>query len=67
MNEQKVLNDLLENLYFAISENGDALEINSVAKLARAYSIAKQLCEYDLADEQEVEDFANKITTIKTA
>lgn len=67
MNEREVLNDLLENLYFAIGENGDALEINSVAKLARAYSIAKQLYEYDLADEQEVEDFANKITTIKTA
>ncbi len=62
-----VINELIENLYFSIGENGDALEINSVAKLARAYSIAKQLYEYGLADEQEVEDFANKITVIQSA
>ena len=67
MNEQKVLNDLLENLYFSIAENGETLTVNSVAKFAKAYSIAKQLCEYCLADEQEVEEFANKITAIKTA
>lgn len=67
MNERKVLNALIENLYFSISENSETLSINSTAKFARAYSIAKQLYEYDLADEQEVEEFANKITTVTTA
>lgn len=62
-----VINELIENLYFSIAEDGETLRVLSVAKFAKAYSIAKQLYEYDLADEQEVEDFANKITTIKTA
>lgn len=62
-----VINELIENLYFSIAENGKKLTINSVTKFAKAYSIAKQLYEYELADKQEVEDFANKITEIKTA
>ena len=56
-----VINELIENLYFSIGENGDALEINSVAKLARAYSIAKQLYEYDLVDGEEVENFVKEV------
>lgn len=67
MNEKEVLNDLIENLYFSIIEDGETLTVSSVAKFAKAYSIAKQLYEYDLADKQEVEDFANKITEIKAA
>ncbi len=63
----EVINELIENLYFSIAEDGETLTVNSVAKFAKAYSIAKQLYEYDLADKQEVEDFANKITAIKTA
>ncbi len=63
----EVINELIENLYFSIAENEEILTINSVTKFAKAYSIAKQLYEYDLADKQEVEDFANKITEIKTA
>ncbi len=62
-----VINELIENLYFSIAENGEMLTVNSVVKFAKAYSIAKQLYEYDLADESEVEEFANNITTIKTA
>ena len=63
----EVINELIENLYFSIAEDGETLTVSSVAKFAKAYSIAKQLYEYDLADKQEVEDFANKITAIKTA
>ncbi len=62
-----VINELIENLYFSIIEDGETLTVSSVAKFAKAYSIAKQLYEYDLADKQESEEFANKITEIKTA
>lgn len=63
----EVINALIENLYFSIAKDGETLTVNSVAKFAKAYSIAKQLYEYDLADKQEAEEFANKITAIKTA
>ena len=62
-----VINELIENLYFSIAEDGETLTVNSVAKFAKAYSIAKQLYEYDLADEQEVEEFMNRITSVTTA
>ena len=62
MNERKVLNDLIENLYFAFDENTTPmLGVSSISKLARAYAIAKQLYEFDLVDEQEVEQFVKKV------
>ena len=51
---------MIENLYYSLSEENGRLVVYSPSKLARAYSIAKQLCEFDLVDKQEVEDFVNK-------
>ncbi len=65
MEERKVLNELIENLYFSINEaNGTAFEVYSIEKLARAYSIAKQLYEYDLVDNAEVESFVNAVMQV---
>ncbi len=58
--EREVLQALIENLYYSLSEENGRLVVYSPSKLARAYSIAKQLCEFDLVDKQEVEDFVNK-------
>ncbi len=58
--EREVLQALIENLYYSLSEENGRLIVYSPSKLARAYSIAKQLCEFDLVDKQEVEDFVNK-------
>lgn len=57
---QEVLQALLENLYYSLSEENGRLAVYSPSKLARAYAIAKQLCEFELVDKQEVEDFVNK-------
>lgn len=63
MSEKEVLNELIENLYFSLDENTmPMLGVSSISKLARAYAIAKQLYEYDLADKQEVEQFVEKVT-----
>ncbi len=61
--ERVVLNELIENLYFSISEDERKMfEIVSKERLARAYAIAKQLYEYDLVDKDEVEAFVAKVT-----
>lgn len=60
LQSQEVLQALWENLYYSLSEENGRLVVYSPSKLARAYSIAKQLCEFDLVDKQEVEDFVNK-------
>ncbi len=57
-----LINELIENLYFALDEETTPmLGVSSLAKLARAYSIAKQLYEYDLVDGEEVENFVKKV------
>lgn len=62
MEERKVLQALVENLCLSIDEgNGTEFEVYSYEKLARAYSIAKQLYEYDLVDQDEVEDFVKAV------
>lgn len=62
MEEKKVLQALVENLYLSIDEgNGTKFEVYSYEKLARAYSIAKQLYEYDLVDQDEVENFVKAV------
>ena len=58
--EREVLQALIENLYYSLSEENGRLAVYSPSKLARAYVIAKQLCEFELVDKQEVEDFVNK-------
>ena len=60
LQSQEVLQALLENLYYSLSEENGRLAVYSPSKLARAYAIAKQLCEFELVDKQEVEDFVNK-------
>lgn len=62
MEERKVLQALVENLYLSIDEgNGTKFEVYSYEKLARAYAIAKQLYEYDCVDQDEVEDFVKAV------
>ncbi len=62
MEEKKVLQALVENLYLSIDEgNGTKFEVYSYEKLARAYAIAKQLYEYDCVDQDEVEDFVKAV------
>ena len=62
MEEKKVLQALVEILYFSIVEsNGTKFEVYSYEKLARAYAIAKQLYEYDCVDQEEVEDFVKAV------
>jgi len=57
-----LINELIENLYFALDEKTTPmLGVSSWAKLARAYSIAKQLYEYDLVDGEEVENFVKEV------
>lgn len=57
---QEVLQALWENLYYSLSEENGRLAVYSPSKLARAYSIAKQICEFGIVDNQEVEEFVNK-------
>ncbi len=65
MNE--VIDELVENLYVAIMENnGTKFEVVSIEKLARAYSIAKQLFEFGTVDKQEVESFVNAVMATVT-
>lgn len=64
--KREALDDLIESLYLALSDMREGkLKVLSVSKLARAYSIAKQLYEYGLADLSEVEEFADKTTQIE--
>lgn len=63
--ENEIIKTLVENLYFAIIEgNGTKFEIYSFEKLARAYSIAKQLYEYGGVDINEVESFVNAVNKV---
>ncbi len=65
MEEKKVLQDLVENLYLSMDEgNGTKFEVYSYEKLARAYAIAKQLYEYDCVDQEEVEAFVKSVLRV---
>ncbi len=64
MTGKEVIDELIENLYFSVSSEGNKLTVCNMAKFARAYKIAEQLYEYDLADRNEVEDFVNRVTGV---
>ena len=58
MEERKVLQDLIENLYLSMDEsNGTKFEVY-------AYAIAKQLYEYDCVDQEEVEAFVKSVLRV---
>ena len=67
MTGKEVIDELIENLYFSMNPThpkGGKLNVCDKAKLARAYAIAEQLYEYDIADRDEVEQFVNNVTGV---